>query len=249
VTTFLEAPFQPMVFESVTGPIRNELSALVAQGDLESFWLYRRARPLSHSLPVSPDRWRALIRGWFLARLLGLVDLSSDRPVRVYFEGEWSEFPFPMLGPKVVRTDEMLAAILESLPLALLGPVRGGPLDAYRALIDIGESKGSAKYSSSVAPPVLEEWLSIGRRPEGAPIAEELYGPADRSERISFARAWVAKFADHFAKLDAQSLKPDELVTASRSWEIRTDIALALQDIDGLLERSTGAVIGAGEVG
>ena len=249
VTMFLEAPFQPMVFESITGPIRNEMSALIATGDLANFWNNRRARPLTHSLPLSPDRRRAAIRGWFLARLLGLIELSADQPVRIYFNDEWSEFPFPLLGPKVVRTDEMLAAILESLPLALLGPTRGGPMDAYRALIDIGESKGSMKYSSSVAPEVLENWLANGTRPEGAPVAQELYGPADRAARVTYARDWVKKFELHFSQLNAQSLKPEDLVSASRSWEIRTDIALALQDIDGLLERSTGSVIGADEVG
>ncbi|WP_136314051.1 tubulin-like doman-containing protein [Actinomyces procaprae] len=110
-------------------------------GGRESFWQFRRARPLPGGVPMGDDERRAIIRGWWAATLAGGIDrdpwrtATDTRPVRVWdrAEGEWVAFPAPMLTPpsRMIAPNAWLPAILESTLLAYLRIGRDG-LEVFR---------------------------------------------------------------------------------------------------------------------
>jgi len=146
IVSYFACPVHPVVFKSVTRPI----DARLHQGRAE-FWLWRRTRRLSEFVPVSSSARRAMARGWYTARVLGMLEtVDPQAPFRILSEsGEWLEFPHPPLGGFVSRTALPLAAILESLPLSWLSWAAGSLEEtmAYRRLLQLGLSDPSSMTS------------------------------------------------------------------------------------------------------
>jgi len=129
-----------------------------------------RARPLDESLPLPTGHLRAMIRGWFTGRVLGLIDTRTDPWTIVHDPlGDPHRVSFPTVhlsGRPRSRLDELPHA-LESISLAMLDVAATeslAPLDAYRALRDLGMSSppdGELLHYPTLSP-VLERWLSTG---------------------------------------------------------------------------------------
>ncbi|MEJ5256558.1 MAG: tubulin-like doman-containing protein [Acidimicrobiales bacterium] len=129
VFSMLASAYNPVVFESIVGPIADEWSKRRAKPDPRaSFWYLRRTRPLSTFVPVAPAVRAALIRGWFTARLLGQLRFDPvDRDRMEIFDPQLDAlvpFPNPLLGPPVYEEYERLPAVLESMPVALVATVQ-----------------------------------------------------------------------------------------------------------------------------
>ena len=176
IVTFLSKPVHPVVFSSVTQPIVSRL-----QQSQSSFWLWRRTRRLSEYIPVSSSARRAMLRGWFTGRLLGLIGITSlKEPFTITsLEGKKVAFPHPPLGGFVGSTDLPVAGVLESLPLALLDWSSGDPntVQAYQSLFRLGlsdpelltaaDGRGYAGdklrlFAYDVMNPILGTWIASG---------------------------------------------------------------------------------------
>jgi hypothetical protein len=146
IVSYFRNPVHPVVFKSVTSPI----DARLHQGRAE-FWHWRRTRRLSEFVPVSSSARRAMARGWYTARVLGMLETTDlQSPFRILSEsGEWLEFPHPPLGGFVSRTALPFAAVLESLPLSWLSWAAGDPREtyAYQRLFQLGLSDPSSMTS------------------------------------------------------------------------------------------------------
>ena len=251
ITTFFDGAMHPTVFGSLTGPIRDELAARVAAGQEGSFWSNRRARPLPLAVALAPGQRRAFLRGWFVARLLELVSVEQDQPVRVIGdEGTWLQFPTPLLGPPVRQMDQMAGALLETASLALLDTSPNGPMAAYGRLIELGSTFGDDQGQGSL-PSVLAAWIISGERPKNSPTASiELSNPGDPASRREYAIEWCIKFINHFDGLaDAQSLKDADLLRAPRSWELRVDIEAALKALESVVATGVTGLLDSNEIG
>ena len=224
MTTFLDAPAQPTVFASLTGPIAGDWATHRNQSGIGGFWQWRRARPLTNALPVAPIVRRRMIRGWFVARLLNHV--SVDDPLRsavtiVDGTGARLSFPFPLVGARIREMADVLPAVLESIVIALVDQPQSA-LRPYHRLEELGNSVGAAPASTLSVE--LERWIADGSTLPSAPPPEpDLAGKAadSRGERADAMLRTLRRYIDFFKAYDdaAPSGTPP-----ARSWEVREDI-------------------------
>ena len=156
------APYSAIVFKSLMAPVRRDWEAAVSSGATQDFWEWRRARPLDHFIPASPEWIMAFLQGWIVGRITGLIKLETlsdshnSKQVRVFdlSSEKWQEFPTDLFGVTALGVrmsawgaDEsnwnIPGALLESLALAM-AKCRGdmseplGPLDPYIAVLRLG---------------------------------------------------------------------------------------------------------------
>ncbi len=233
IFTFLDAPVQPMVMYSLSGPIKDQWASDSNGPDEGSkFWTWRRTRPLPWFIPCSPGVRRAMVRGWFVARFLGYIpDVDpNQQPFHIFCaSGEIAEFPHPLLSRPGTKREEWMPAVLESLALGLIGK----DLTPYRRLRSLGnEVLGQAGE--------LLTWINEGHVPAGAESPDkEVAGltsdePGTRREALT---ATISSFLKNFENL------PRTRLTANGekqllAWELRTDILLALAAIQACVDRS-----------
>jgi hypothetical protein len=167
------APYSAIVFKSLMSPVRRDWESAVSSGATQDFWEWRRARPLGHFIPASPEWIMAFLQGWIVGRITGLIQMETlpekhnSKQVRVFdlASEKWHEFPTDLLGVTSLGVrmsawgaDEsnwnIPVALLESLALAM-ARCRGdmgeplAPLDPYIAVLRMGlELKVEPAYRS-----------------------------------------------------------------------------------------------------
>jgi hypothetical protein len=244
--SFLPAPHSPLVIRSLMEPIGQAWAPIEADGSraavaISNFWFYRRTRPLLEFIPAPRPHIHAMVRGWFVGHLLGLIDVRQKAAVRIVDTEDENlnrySFPYPTLSPP---EDDNLAAILESLALAY---VRVGvdddiePLYPYVLLRRLGTStpgrsltywgelndlcrtwlrdgvvRGSQREQMLV-PDVASEGMSAEQR--GQLVVDRL-----KSEKEVFARdyrIWKRATDDDASRLGQLPLWPGMWQTIERS--------------------------------
>lgn len=141
IMTTMEAPVSPLVIESLFEPIASAwYQDRTNHVSKDAFWTHRRARVLHEFIPLPREHIVAMIRGFFTARMLGLMDVNAT-PVPIKApDGRTVTFPDPLLRSYSDGSD-LLPSLLESLPLAMVDVHRVGtvaPLASYGALRDYG---------------------------------------------------------------------------------------------------------------
>jgi hypothetical protein len=173
------APYLPLVFKSLTEPIRNSWADVRANGAAKAFWTGRRARPLREFIPASGKWTEAFIQGWIMGRITGHIQLEARTDgvggfiAKVFDEAQqnWASFPSELLGVNGLGVKKQAggadesnwnipAALLESLPLAMahcqgmsLEPIR-----AYQLVTKIGatiRAKGASREDRQAADPTV----------------------------------------------------------------------------------------------
>jgi hypothetical protein len=231
VFTMSDKAMMPMVFDNLMRPIAETWAKNNGNQNLKhSFWSNRRARPLDECIPAGPGQIEAMLRGWFLAGLFNLREVSSDAQlgwkVNIWNEESRSEltFPFPLLSSSPVNKMELPAVILKSLSIALVRVNELGslePLKPYWELLDLGHG-----YVS-----ILENWVREGIGPSSHRKPDlKLTGSASDSleERRQLVLATLDKTLASFNADFGSFEERAEYAGASRSWEIRGRIREAL---------------------
>jgi len=206
--------YSPLAFDSVLGPIAEEWAALPTQGRGD-WWKWRRARPLTASLPMSESERRTMVTGWFVGQLVGDIRLPEEpysAPVEIWNAetGVWEGFPNPLLTPhsSFIAQYDWLPAVLESSLLAIARAHEMPVLDSlipYRLLRELHDThpsdptNGLVEKSSALA---ISNWIASGAGASGAPTkvsgltagqtAEQRAAAARRGScpsRISLARS------------------------------------------------------------
>jgi hypothetical protein len=239
ITSFLDAPAQPMVFKSLVGPIADEWAQRRMQQNVGGFWQWRRARPLRDAVPVAPGVRRAMIRGWFIARMLNHIVMDDPRksPVGLLLEdGRTAEFPSPLLGPPVVRADDVLPAVLETMGIAIAANPQQA-MRPYGRLRDLG--MGHDSPTGSGLPAVLERWLGSGETMRGAPApaAGEAVATGTRTERADALLSFLRSYLEHYQTIQELDFA-DHDVQLPRVWELSTEVVAELFDLQNLVAKS-----------
>jgi hypothetical protein len=78
IYSMLEGALHPAVFRSLIDPIADGYAAAARATRLRDFWKWRRSRPLARAIPLPMPMLRALVRGWFIARFLGLLTVTQE---------------------------------------------------------------------------------------------------------------------------------------------------------------------------
>ncbi len=236
-------PVQPMTLGSVMQPIAKEW--LASSGDRDSrgnFMKWRRGRPLPESIPASPDIWRQMVAGWFVAKMFGLLKLDKDTSdpaleekgpkLSIWVDGGQKHvgFPYPLYYAGIAPTPDLLGVAMESMTVALVNSYSEGsltPLVPYQRLTDLGDvvSGDSA----------LHHWIRKGtpRHPDApTPKAENAgSGSMTAGERkeacIAYMQSELSKFEAYMERQD----KYGDIRTYPVSWEIRKEIRDGLNKI------------------
>ena len=235
VYTSLGAALHPMVFKSLNKPIAGAWERADISSTLTNFWEARRSRLLWMTVPIPRPALQALVRGWFIGRMLNLIEIRGGEAA---FATEGGLFGFkamlPVLGRRPV---DFLAAILESLPLAVPVAVdRRQPekyLRPYTQLIEWGSEPGTVDSDSFLRPSrALEEWLEHGTTPgDRSPVIE---GP-DRPARRKAAADLLQKVADSYRRQAEVDRSRD--CTPKNAWlGVAEIISRALSEIVRCLE-------------
>ncbi len=141
VTSFLHEPMFPGIFKSFTAPIATHGQAAREKiGDFRKWLEFKRTRTLDEVIPLPESVTRALIRGYAVARVLGMITLDEGHGsvIRTEKDSEDLAFPTPAyapLGPSATET-----SILLSFPLVFidLPTKRDKAFAAYGALFSYG---------------------------------------------------------------------------------------------------------------
>jgi hypothetical protein len=231
ILSTLDAPFEPVVFDSIMEPIAADWVARQNSTETRrSFWKWRRSRPLTRFVPMAPSVRHNFVRGWFIARGLGQVRWTTEsQKVEAWVpeERRWIQFPFPLIAP-VTSTMDFLPAVLESLPLALVayttqGKEGGSAVLPYKHLARMGDDVGAS----------LRPWITTGSVDQHAPTPMEGMGsstddPASRRKKV----------VEYFAQLrsiysDQIDVKVDQFNFYNMRWvwELRNDIRPILEEL------------------
>lgn len=244
-------PYQPIVMDSVMEPIaRGWLKESNTQHSREAFWKFKKARLLAESIPADPDVITSMIRGWYVAKALGRLEVDNNHGERGPKLGVWdaatrrvASFPHPLLSGRNALPYDFPGVVMQSLTVALVLCSSQGslePLAAYRALAALGGDQGA---SSSA----LIDWIQRGEVQKGAPVpSAERAGSAtgDLVQRQQALREYLtaetAKFRDEVVEHDHSVSVYDYPV----SWEIREEILTALGDLTSAVMATRSADTG-----
>jgi Tubulin like len=208
ISSFLDYPVHPSVVTSFTQPLTQSMSSINNGEKLRaSFWLWRRARILENFIPL-PDSLRlAAIRGFAVARSLGLCSATVDPEVNKIVDSEGvHEFPRHLLT--ATNANNVLPALLESMVLTFAdAPTKGkAAFNAYGALISYGIGGGlSDEFQLSAT---LVDFLNTGNlslNPVDPARAAKVKGP-DFASRQANVLQYLDQYISQLHQLNAKPL-------------------------------------------
>lgn len=167
----LSEPYHMVEIASIMAPVAEQFARGSRMGDL---WQYRRARPLTEWVPLGPSARRALVTGWFTARLMGTATATSKSgrvTLTVTVDGREHLIDHGAIRP-AGRKDQV-GMLLERLPAAMLecsNTASLEPLTPYRYLIALGGSIDDAENRTNDDATEFDTWLAKGN--EQAAIAQ-----------------------------------------------------------------------------
>jgi hypothetical protein len=243
----IQKPYQPMVMSSIFGPIGE--AWLKAQNDplkRQAFFKWRRSRTLWDSVPAAPEIKSAMIRGWYVARVLSQMKVEVDNKAQPKIEiwtdegFKYSSFPYPLATKDPAEFKDYVGAILYSLGIALGLCNSNGtlePIISYQRLITLGEVKNSTQSE-------FIQWLQKGtlRFDEQPRPDVTLAGPtgSGSSEIAARKEAVIAALTAYLKKFTAEieSLDPrNDVEKLNLTWEIRREIRDAIEALIGATDK------------
>jgi hypothetical protein len=236
-------PVQPMVLGSVMAPIAQEwVSSSGSAIARANFMQWRRGRSLGEAIPAAPTVWNQMLRGWFVAKLFGQLKDDSVKDaafaergpkIGVWVDGgkQFADFPYPLLYPNIAPVPDYPGIMLESLSIAMVNcyvETSLSPLAPYHRLLKLGGLSGQADTE-------LIDWVNKGvfQGDNGPKVNPDRAGSASdapevRKEKcIAFLEKELVSFNKHMDKLDPHG----DIRAYPVSWEIRSEIRKALEDI------------------
>ena len=199
--------YSPLVFSSLLDQVQKRWSGAPEQA-LSDLWAWKRTRPLTASLAMGALEQQAMIRGWFIGRLLGAIVVpppgQTTVPAQVwdFTSSEWLAFPQRLLTqPGTFKSPhDWLPALLESHSLALvqcngdvtLGALR--PFVALRSISDDTSDQPYGAYGETSGVRHLKQWLATGTWPTArASEVPQLANAAESTpaERAAKAKEWL----------------------------------------------------------
>jgi hypothetical protein len=208
VTNFLKYPVNPSVVTSFTQPLHAALGTFSPELLRSSFWQWRRARVLENFIPLPDDLRLAAIRGFAVARILGLTTCYPIGQNQISTKAGVFNFPKNFL----TETDEdnVLPCLLESMVLVFAeAPTRGKEaFEAYGALIDYGTGGGMA--AGFEIDGIVEQILKTGEYGNISILDSNRADALGTSaaERAVTARAYLDRGIQFFDELDATAMHP-----------------------------------------
>jgi len=191
---------------------------------------------------MSPEIRKAMVRGWFSARVLGQLRLEADRaaifaPTEAGAPGDFVDFPSPFLSADSPHNHDYLPVVLISILLALIEVNTRQSLDSvlpYVRLRDLGRDGRDGGYAQYTwAGSDLEAWIVEGAVPAGAPPvpAESGLDSEKWESRRDALECRLASFEASYTKLFKEVEGRTDVFDVTVAYELRRDILEALGDL------------------
>ncbi len=197
--------------------------------------------------PVPPAVRRAIIRGWYTAKTLDMVRgdgwqtpleiwiPDSQESVRLYGDAtEWVRFPHPLVGESTTGGYGHLAAVLESLPVAMVQiPERSRSTVApYVRLFELGKDRpefdGDPRSYSTLNGEV-EDWIATGATPWGGTPRTKGASAGERREDLQ--RFWEEQATSYANAFRSERTKP-RFFEIARGIELEDDVNRAFEQLN-----------------
>jgi hypothetical protein len=242
ISSTLWPPHSALTIDSLMRPIAADWHQAEQSGTVPGFWLRRRATRLQEFVPVPQAVLVSMIRGWYVASFMGLLDRSKgtkEHIIRIATGPEGIfQFPTPFLSSSG-DMDDHLALVLESLAIAYVEcSVVGSlsPLRAYQQLRDLGKNGDGSMYEYNSTGAVFSEFLKTGLSPDcisGVKIKVTGNSFLERAEKAE------QLLTEHQGKLNEKTdvitekrrLGPTNLSTPPHFTGLMTPIKKALDDL------------------
>jgi hypothetical protein len=260
----LSQPVHHFIFDNLMKPINEGWKKAEGNAtDRRAFMLRRQARTLPETVPLAPEILDGLLRGWYVAKLLGRVkeesgEIGQGPRLSVFQEDPmnsgWDALPYPLYyGEPVVPHNEDPAVVAASVGLALAkcsDAQSMKPLAPYKSLMLLGGpvavqnvTRGAELQISEI----LSKWILEGKpSTELSPTPEpERAGHQSmtvderRSKVIEFFNDQLKTFEENVVNLPLGK-KHETLV-----WELRREIKAALGELVRMansLKKTSGGV-------
>jgi hypothetical protein len=230
VSCFFSKPMFPGVISSIFDQLAQDATNLNKTPVNLRGWLdFKRGRTLDEFIPLPPNVIRALIRGFAVGRLTGLIKLESDPEQVASIAGDDEPIRFP--SPSYASIPNQLTSLLLSFCLCFLkvSRKREGAFDAYGRMfrlgvVDEGEVVRPPRFAVAGD---LAAFLESGKT-SIAPIDSPQCRGADRDSRINDAVAYLDENIKRLKEQDAQPYTGDEVVGRLVSW---TDDSIPVREI------------------
>ncbi len=219
VSCFFDKPMFPGVISSMFDEIAQHGTQYSDADGLRGWLDFKRGRTLDEFVPLPPNVIRALIRGFVIGRLTGLIKLASQReePASIAGEGEPARFP----SPSYASISNQLTSMLLSFTLCFLrvSKNRQRAFDAYGRMFRLGVVSeggdlGPARFAVGGE---LASFLDKGKTTVAAIDTPQCQG-ADRDSRISDAIAYLDENINRLTKLNDEPYTGKEVVNRLVSW-------------------------------
>jgi hypothetical protein len=243
-----------IVFDNFMKPVYEQWGKVKRDLDKRNdFNKWRRTRPLTEAIPLSPLRIDQTIRGWIVADLLDFIksnppEMGASPMLAVYDDTLGVDahvgFPYPLMywGNSVPK-HEWLAAVLASCGLALVlcaDAKSEAPFAPYLVLQNLGGEPASGHAKDLTLPIQLLNWINHGvintRNQDLQPIASKA-GDRHMSplQRIQVICSYLEQLKLGYEK-DIVAL--DKAVHPELSWQIREEYLRALDDLIRVVRNS-----------
>lgn len=245
IISYLEMPSHPVVYQSLMEPIARTWSK-VGESGAESFWRWCRTRSLTEAVPLPTRVRQAIVRGWFTAKVLGLLDASDPNVAyRIALEdGQVAAFPFPLVGRRVGRRDNLspLPAILESFGVAVALFSTAGDsthLAPYLRLLHLGMSDVDAwELGYAHLGRELEDWIATGLSPHS--LLDPVVSGVTEAERLAHVQEVLRSSADAYRRIANEDVTKANFFEKNRVFEIAGEAADCLDSMANAAAREPG---------
>jgi hypothetical protein len=212
VSSFLDYPVNPSVITSLTEPLAESVNRSNGDQLQFSFWKWRRAHSLQKFVPLPYELRLAAIRGFAIARVLGVMSAEERDQNVITDHGGDKQFPKWLLT--ATNRNNLLPVLLEAMVLSFADASTKGSsaFDAYKSLIEYGTGQGV--YGKFRVGGLLRHFLETGDR-DGIRIVDqaraEFVTSSNRVERAGKVIEYLQRNIERFE--DLESSGPDQ-----RSW-------------------------------
>lgn len=244
ISTVLWPPMSVIPIESLVKPIAAEWAKSVQAGSQSAFWMHRRTTRLLDFIPAPQALIIGMIRGWYIASLMGLVirrQVNRDPIVISIGKEGRAPFPSPFLSSSADRDDD-ICLILESLALAYTNCSVSGnlnPLKPYRELRELGKNQNGHFFEYDEPGERFMDFLRTGDSPykltDPLVIGETLNERARKAaELLSDHRLSLTKKYDE--TMETRRLQASKLSNPPLFTGLWTPISKALNDLTMAME-------------
>jgi hypothetical protein len=216
---FFAKPVFVGVIKSVMDDLARHGSQLKSPEQLRGWLDFKRARTLDEFIPLPENLTMALIRGFAVGRMVGLIDTANGSPIKVSSLAGTYEFPEP--GYSSTPREYALTSLLMSFSLSFLkvSQMREKAFAAYGELFNLGVpghlEMNQLEYKVSGE---LQLFLETGKTKASSIGTPQCEG-SSKEDRIASAKEYLTDNIEFYSKLIDEPFKGDERVRTIVKWE------------------------------